>query len=77
MLARWGLAARATTVVCVSSGAQAAQTSSMFQTRPTVGSWRRMSVTAPAHWVRVSGWASQPVEPQWHQALARTVAAFA
>ncbi len=24
-----------------------------------------------------SSWAQQPVEPQWHQALARTVAAFA
>ncbi|OEJ23060.1 hypothetical protein AR457_38365 [Streptomyces agglomeratus] len=59
------------------SGAQLSQTSSSVHTRPTVGSWRRMSTTVPAQWTRVCSWVAQRWARQWHEAFGRTVAALA
>ncbi|GGW80625.1 hypothetical protein GCM10010350_76700 [Streptomyces galilaeus] len=74
---RVGRAARARTVALGISGAQVSQTSSTLHTRRTVASWRRIITTAPEQCVLVSGCVPQCWEPQWHQALGRTVAALA
>ncbi|MFG3266371.1 hypothetical protein [Streptomyces bobili] len=74
---RAGRAARARTVAWGISGAHVSQTSSTLHTRRTVESWRRIITTAPAQCVLASGCAPQRWEPQWHQALGRTVAALA